>query len=190
MTRRSGPGAAAAVKTDWRRWTCLVEVLASGRAARAPIGIEEYRELYRRLTTNCRELAGSAEGAERRLRETMLATVRPWLTPQALERADREILCFLLQQCRWIERVLGIRTGVLTILRRAAPLFLLPAATVIVVVAWTLRGPRLPAVYALRLRWAMLWLSLRRASDVEKLCLAGIVLIVISIYSVSRIARS
>jgi hypothetical protein len=190
MTRRSGEDAAKAVKTDWHRWTCIVDVLASGRSVRAPIGIEEYRELYRRLTTHCRELAGSAEGAERKLRETMIATVRPWLSPQALERADREILGFLLQRCRRIERALGVRTGVLTLLRRAAPLFLAPAISVLVVVAWTLNNPHISPVGAVRFRWAMLWLSLRRASDLEKLCLAGIILILVSIYTVSRTARS
>jgi hypothetical protein len=190
MTRRSGPEAAEAVKKDWSRWTCLVAVMARGRSARAAIGAEEYRELYRRLTTNCRELAGSADNPGRTLHETMIDTVRPWLSPQALERADREILGVLLQRCRWIERAIGVRTGVLTHLRRAAPLFLLPAATVIVVVGWTLAVPRIPLVDAVRFRWAMVWMSVKRTSDVEKLCLVGIVLILISIYSVSRMARS
>jgi hypothetical protein len=175
--------------TDWRRWTGIIELLALGRSPRDAEDPRAYKLLCLRLITACKERAGSGEASERAFSEGLEATVRPWMSRKVLVRADNEILGHLLGRCQRIERELGVRASAWAVLRCAAPLILAPISSVLLVFVWTFCGHWLP-LDGLRPRWYMLWLSLKKSSELEELSVLGVILILLSIYSLSRTARS
>jgi hypothetical protein len=181
-----GPDSLAA---HWHRWTAVVEFCARRRPARRRLDPREYHALYCELTASCRDLAYSGDEAGRDYYERLEATVRPWLSLRALERADREVLSSLLDRCRQVDRELGGRS--LPIYRVLAMTVLLPSALVALsALAWNARGS-LFTVIELMQDWSnVIWFATRRASDVEKLFALGLILISTSIITISCTTRS
>ena len=191
MSRRADLNVPETLRKDWRRWMDIVELVAQRRSARARIDPEAYQMLHHRITAACKELAGSGDEAGRKFYENLEAEVRPWLSPRALVHADSEILAHLLDRCRRIERALGGRAWVRAIRRAAAlALFLFTAATVGVVTLWAARGLRAPLADAFQDVSNEIRLVLWRSSDLEKWSALGVVVILLSIYNVSRTAKS
>ena len=107
MTRRSHP--TATFQSDWRRWTAIVELIERTGSAHHPVDHREYQALYQRMITAFREPVGSVDEVASSTYQEVEATVRPWMTPQVLERADSAILGDLLDRCSRIDRQLGTR---------------------------------------------------------------------------------
>jgi hypothetical protein len=179
----------AALAKDWRRWIRFIETAAArGRSSHRHIDRREYEAVHRRLTTVSRERAGSNDEDTKRVYREIEATVQPWMSPQALEQADREILSDLLERCRRIEHEL---TGRGRAPRRDArwALLLIAASSTAFVVLWSVRLDWSKLADALYDETRDLWTMFRRMGDLEKLFALGVVLTVLSIYNVSRTAR-
>src|SRR3954453_20371674 len=97
------------LRARWGRWTGIVEAFARRRPSRRRVDPAGYGALRRDLLADCRAAAEAAGPAGAAGLEDLESLVRPWLCPEALARADREILEGLLARCREIERRLGGR---------------------------------------------------------------------------------
>jgi len=108
-----------------------------------------------------------------------------------LARSDRDILLDLLVRCREAERQLGLRSWTRRIpdwVPRAMVLSLFVAIGITLFVAGAGGWPS--ALGRLRGWSDDLWFAVRYSSDVERLCFIGIILIVVSMFTISRTARS
>ncbi len=150
-----------------------------------------YNMLHRELLTTCRSLADSAGEESRAYYEGLEELARPWLNPKTLAQADREILDGLLARCRSVEAELGGRSwfsaalgltsrGLLPVAVLAGSIFLLGASGVDFVAALDhARG------------WSdVIWIALRRTSDLQRLAIVTVSVLLASVYGVSRTARS
>jgi hypothetical protein len=189
MKRRSDSIGPASLAAHWRRWTAVVELFARRRRARRRLDPREYHALYCELTATCRDLASAADGSGRDYFERLEATVRPWLSLRALERADGEVLSSLLDRCRQVDRELGGRSlanyGVL-----ALTVLLPPALVALSALAWNARGSFFMVVDFVQDWSNAIWFATRRASDLEKLFALGLILISVSIIMISSTTRS
>jgi hypothetical protein len=111
----------------------------------------------------------------------------PWLTPRALEKADREILSNLLNRCRQAERSLGGRNRAEAAIRRA---IIMVASSVALVLTTWIGGQRWPPVLDRVRGWSDLaWFSLKHSGAVSQLFVFSLVVVGVSAYVVSRAAR-
>jgi hypothetical protein len=190
MRRCGGPPETAALKTHWCRWVKIVEHFACRRPARGRVDPQAYARLHQELIRDCRRLAESSDEAEGAYYRSLEDLIRPWLTPSVLARADRDILIDLLVRCRQVERRLGVRWWARKDLRWAAQALLVSLCAA---VGFLLVGASDGWHSGLdRLRgWSDgLWFAVTRSSDLERLGFIGIVLLIVSIFSVQRSARS
>lgn len=179
------------MKARWCRWVDVVELFARRRPSRRRIDAEGYAVLYKELMRYCRALAESANEVEASFYRYLEELVRPWMNPGVLARSDRDILLDLLVRCRQAERQLGIRSWTRAIpdwAPRAILLSLLAAAGITLFVAGA--GGWLSALDRLRGWSDDLWFAAVRSSDVERLCSIGIIMIIVSIFTVHCTARS
>jgi hypothetical protein len=191
MRRRSEPPEVAALKARWCRWVEVVELFARRRPGRRRVDSREYVVLYNQLIQDCHGLGDSANEVERSFYRYLEGLVRPWLAPGVLARSDRDLLLDLLARCRQAERQLGIRSWTPAVpdwAPRAIMLSLFAAAGIALFV--TGAGGWLSALGRLRGWSDDLWFAVKYSRDVERLCFVGIVLIVISMFTISRTARS
>jgi hypothetical protein len=191
MRRQGEPPEVVAMKARWCRWVEVVELFARRRAGRRRIDVEGYAVLYKELIQDCRALAESANEVEASFYRYLEDLVRPWMDPGVLARSDRDILLDLLVRCRQAERQLGIRTWLRSIpdwAPRALVMSLVAAAGITLFVAGA--GGWLAALDRLRGWSDDVWFAVRNSSDVERLCVIGIVMTIVSIFTVQRTARS
>jgi len=184
--RPSGP----VMRARWVRWTATVELFANRRSARHRVRLESYATLHRELIAACRSSAASADEENRAYFEGLERLVTPWLSPKTLARADGEIIASLLARCREVEREIGGRRGSPS-LARIARISLLVVGFVgcFVLLTWvavdwdTLVG---------RVRdWSdVIRLGAMRLSDSQKLGIAAVVVVLISVRLLSRTSRS
>jgi hypothetical protein len=179
------------LKEDLERWTKLIEPFARSRSARSRVDLGEFARLHHRITAQCRNLASTSDDDGRKLYEELEATVQPWLSPRVLAETDNDLLNQLLERCRRLECALGSRTKPRPVRRFPAPVLAL------LVAAATVAGAFLSTIDGL---WAGLREALQdlsrtihhacgRLSDMEQLFALAVVLIVISVYNVTRTAR-
>jgi hypothetical protein len=191
MRRRSVPPEVAALKARWCRWVEVVELFARRRSGRRRVDSQDYVDLYKELIRDCHELGEAANEVERNFYRYLEDLVRPWLTLSVLARSDRDILLDLLVRCREAERQLGLRSWTRMIpdwVPRAMVLSLFVAIGITLFVAGA--GGWHSALGRLRGWSDDVWFAVRYSSDVERLCFIGIILIVVSIFTISRTARS
>jgi hypothetical protein len=191
MRRRGGAPEAVALRTCWRRWVSVVELFARRRPARRRVDPKTYGILHKELIQKCRSLAASADEVESVFYRYLEDLAQPWLTPAILARADREILTDLLVRCRQAENQLGGRTWAQSVLRVVIPLLLVSFFVFVGLVGLGIADQAgFPILNWLRSWSDDVWFAVKRSSDVERLSVAGFVLIVISIFAVMRTARS
>jgi hypothetical protein len=191
MKRRSEPPEVAALRARWCRWVEVVELFARRRPGRRQVDSREYVILYKELIRDCHGLGDSASEVEKSFYRYLEELVRPWLAPGMLARSDRDILLDLLARCRQAERRLGVRSWTRVVsdwAPRAIMLSLLAAAGITFFM--TGAGGWLWALSRLRGWSDDLWFAAKYSSDVERLCFVGVVLIVVSMFTVSRAPRS
>jgi hypothetical protein len=167
----------------------FVEAIARDRSARLHADRHEYQTLHERLIARGEVLANSGSDDIRSIAQEVLATAQPWLSPQTLEKADGEILLDLLAHCRRIERDLHGRGRAVRGTARPVLLCIAAAALsfVLLSIAWGRWSEFADTLYY---GTRGLWHAVLRADDLQKLYALGAVLILISIYNVSRVARS
>jgi hypothetical protein len=177
------------LRFHWSRWTAIVALFARRRPARRRVDSVAYAALRNELIAVCRSLA--EEDGERRAYYTALEeTVRPWLSPRALARTDRELLFMLLDHCREVERELGGRRWVPNRLFHFNLVPWIATGAVVFGLAWFLLEFGLPVLEALRDLIATAWLTIQYSSNFLKLSVLAVVLVVASSYAISRTARS
>ena len=91
------------------QWIEIIEHFVLQRSRRF-VNHRNYDRLYRMLVETCRMRASTTEGATRQFYQRLEDLVVPWMTPRAMECADREILGSLLCYCREAEQALRDRT--------------------------------------------------------------------------------
>jgi hypothetical protein len=168
----------------WRRWTAVVELFARRRRARRRVDPTAYERLHRELLGACRSLAGAADEGRRQCSRRLEELAGPWVSPEALERSDREACIDLLAQCRRAEREFGVRprawpralslARLLTLAAglAVAALWLAPSAW-----AWLLDGFRAA------------WSAARSADDAQRALAVGAVVAAAAAFLVWRAAR-
>jgi serine/threonine protein kinase len=110
----------------WRRWTGIVEAIASGRGCRG-IDAEGYRFLHADLLAGCRS-AVATQPEKRALFQKLEELIQPWLSLQVLSRTEPDILRTLLRRCRQAEGALGLRMASWNIARTSGLLLLVVLA--------------------------------------------------------------
>ena len=191
MRSRDGLSELDTLKIHWRRWVDIVELFARRRPRRGRVDPREYAVLHRKLTQECRTLAESASEADGVFYRNLEEMVQPWLTMSVLGRADREILVDLLARCRQVDRQLGVRSWLRSVRHRAPrALGLSSFAVAAILFIATIGGGGLSVLGQLRGWSDDLWFAVKRSSDVERLFFVGLVLIIVSIFTVSRTAQS
>src|SRR5579864_1528173 len=109
MVRKARSGDLAALRRRWRKWTAMVELFARRRRRRRRVSFADYCRVHGELIAACKSLAESSEPAQRAFYEELAALAEPWMTPNVLARAERDIMFDLLLRCREAEHKLGGR---------------------------------------------------------------------------------
>lgn len=191
MRRRSRGTGSEALRAPWRRWTAIIDLFARRRPARRRVNSRAYRALHQELIATCRSLADAADAELRAYYEGLEVLARPWLGPKTLEHADGAILASLLDRCRQVEAELGVRhrfrsrftwsiTPLLVALALAVSLALLlfvdvdPARALDQARGWS----------------DALWFAVRRSSDMLKLAVVTVLVVLGSVYFSSRTSRN
>jgi hypothetical protein len=191
MKRRDKSPDKDALRECWTRWTGIVELFARRRTARKRVDLNEYASLHRNVIRLCRVQAGSANEVDITFYRYLEDLVQPWLDPQILARAERDILFDLLIRCQHVEAQLGGRAWLRTIRSWGSPALLGTLCFAIIVLCMGQFPVLLSTVKHYAVDWSDdLYLRVVHSSDLERLFVVGLVLIAVSIYTVSRTARS
>ncbi len=91
------------------QWIEIIEHFVLQRSRRF-VNHKNFDRLYRMLIQTCRMRASTTEGPTRQFYERLEDLVVPWMTPRAMECADREILWSLLCYCREAEKAMRDRS--------------------------------------------------------------------------------
>lgn len=194
MRRREHSAEKIALRRRFSRWAAIVELFARGRPARKRVDPQAYVTLHRELIASCRVLAASANEVEAVSYRYLEDLAQPWLDLAVLDRADRadrDILFDLLFRCKHVQAQLGGRSWIRVLRAWGTPVFLGASFLAIMLLCMG----RFSVVLSTMLDRARSWsddLSIRvnHSTDLERLFVVGLVLIMVTIYAVSRTARS
>jgi len=194
MRRREHSAEKIALRRRFSRWAAIVELFARGRPARKRVDPQAYVTLHRELIASCRVLAASANEVEAVSYRYLEDLAQPWLDLAVLDRADRadrNILFDLLFRCKHVQAQLGGRSWIRVLRAWGTPFFLGASFLAIMLLCMG----RFSVVLSTMLDRARNWsydLSIRvnHSTDLERLFVVGLVLIMVTIYAVSRTARS
>jgi hypothetical protein len=191
MRRRKQQPVQKALRKSWGRWVQIVELFALRRAARKKVDPHTYATVHRELIAKCRSLATSANDVEAAFYRYLEDLALPWLDPTILARADREILYDLLLRCHRVEQELGGRS-----FWRMVPSGPLPVVAAVLIFASTLLWVgKFSILLTTSMEYARSWgddavFRVLHSSTEERLCAVACILVAVSIYAVSRTARS
>jgi hypothetical protein len=90
----------ASLRDMWERWTGIVARSVSGPGFARWVKPRQFEQLQTELVRACLAHARVAEGKRREFFESLAELVKPWLSPEALIHADREIRWSLLELCQ------------------------------------------------------------------------------------------
>ena len=179
----------AALRSQWRQWVGIVELITKSRSSDRRVDARQYALLHKELIEKCRSLTGSTNEEEAFYRY-LEDLAQPWLTPSVLARADHEILLHLLDRCRQAERHLGGRTWASMVKTWALPAGLAGLIVLcLIFVSFTIPHIGWPAVQRLRDFSDDLLIAIKRSTEVERLTFVGVVLMMVSIGVLSRGAK-
>ncbi len=191
MTHRGESAEIEGLKTRFREWIHIVDLFAHRRAARQKVDPLAYRELHKELIEHCRAIAAPANEVDAVFFHYIRDLVRPWLSPTVLARADSEILLDLLARCRQVERQLGLSSWRRQFAGWALPVLIVSLVAFIGILALGVNGD-FSHIALVRLHvWTDdVWIAIKRTSDIERVGVIGLILIIVSIVAVSRTSRS
>ncbi len=107
------------IVSQWQEWVGIVELFASRDPRRYAIDPQQYHDLHSTLLRFFQKLADSSNPGEHELLLQLKETLEPWVSLDALDQADREIVCKLADQCESISGLLGGRGRAGTILKKS-----------------------------------------------------------------------
>ncbi len=191
MRRREHSPEKIALRRRFSRWAAIVELFARGHPARKRVDPQAYVTLHRELIASCRVLAASANEVEAVSYRYLEDLAQPWLDLAVLDHEDRDILFDLLIRCKHVQAQLGGRSWIRVLRAWGTPVFLGASFLAIMLLCMG----RFSVVLSTMLDRARNWsddLSIRvnHSTDLERLFVGGLVLIMVTIYAVSRTARS
>jgi hypothetical protein len=191
MRKRAQANTPAILAKNWRRWTAIVEDFARRRRGRHWVSPRAYHTLHLELLQVCHTLASAAENGHGDFYRELANIAQPWLTPRALAQAEHEILSDLLLLCRQVERKLAQRAWVVAALqwvKRGSAV--LGGAAVAALLAWG--GAEIwRRVEDPIQAWARLgWLAFKQTGEFHGMLIVGVIAIPVSMYLISRLARS
>jgi len=194
MRRREHSAEKIALRRRFSRWAAIVELFARGRPARKRVDPQAYVTLHRELIASCRVLAASANEVEAVSYRYLEDLAQPWLDLAVLDRADRadrDILFNLLIRCKHVQAQLGGRSWIRVLRAWGTPFFLGASFLAIMLLCMG----RFSAVLSTMLDRARSWsddlyIRVNHSTDLERLFVVGLVLIMVTIYAVLRTARS
>ena len=174
----------------WGRWTAILSLYVRRRPARRRLDPRAYADLRKELIATCRSLA-EAGGPERPFYASLEETVKPWLDLRVFDRTDREILFRLLAHCRKVEHELNGRkwrpawsfSGKLV-------LWIVSGGAVIGGLIWILSMLGLPVLATLEGAADTIWISFKYADNWQKASVTAVMVVVASMYIVSRSAKA
>lgn len=191
MSRREQPPEKLALGRCFHRWAEIVELFARRKPARNRVDPKAYVALHRELIQHCRAMAASANKVDVVFYRYLEDLAQPWLDPAVLDRADRDILFDLLIRCQHVEEQLGGRSWIRVLRAWGTPVFLGASFLAIMLLCMG----RFSVVLSTMLNRARSWsddlyIRVIYSTDMERLFVVGLVLIMVTIYVVSRTARS
>jgi hypothetical protein len=138
---------------------------------------DEYHRLHGELTRLCREGVGSRDATEQALFRQVEEILRPWVTLDSLDWADREIVCKLRDQCQQVQQVLEGRPAARGNPRAPALVWLgaglLVAACLVILVVWGADPRSWPWVLAIGRWFHGARLAVVRSSFEQRLLMGG-----------------
>jgi hypothetical protein len=174
----------------WSQWTDIIALFAQRRRARRFVNPRAYSALRAELVAACRSLA-EIDTQKRSYYLGLEEIVRPWLSLGVLRRTDNELLVFVLQRCREIEKELSGRKWGRQLARSLSPtLPIVAGAAVILLLLWLIQMLGVPVVVKLRDAVDTFWLAIKYADTFEKLAAIAVIIVLVSIYTVSRTLRA
>jgi hypothetical protein len=180
-----------ALRRCWGRWTRVVDLFARRKRARKQVDEQEYVKLHHELVQKCRLMADSVNDEDSSFYRYLEELAEPWLHLSVLERAERDILFDLLVRSRQAKDRLRGRSRIgefpiWIVLVPVIPLFFS------IMLLWMRDIPLFYGLSLDRVRgWSdVLWYNVMHASSSQWLFFAGCALVGISIYFVTRTARS
>ncbi len=97
--------------TLWRRWTEIVRLFACRRERRFAVDPDEYHVLHAELLALCREMQNRSETERLPPLQEAQDILAPWGTVDSLAKADKQIVCELLDRCSLAQQVLDGRSA-------------------------------------------------------------------------------
>jgi len=191
MRRREHSPEKIALRRRFSRWTAIVELFARGRPARKRVDPQAYVTLHRELIASCRVLAASANEVEAVSYRYLEDLAQPWLDLAVLDHEDRDILFDLLIRCKHVQAQLGGRSWIRILRAWGTPVFLGASFLAIMLLCMGHFSVVLSTMLDRARNWSDdLYIRVNHPTDLEWLFVVGLVLVVVSIYAISRIARS
>ena len=194
MRRREHSPEKIALRRCFSRWAAIVELFARGRPACKRVDPQAYVTLHRELIASCRVLAASANEVEAASYRYLEDLAQPWLDLAVLDRAyraDRDILFDLLIRCKHVQAQLGGRSWIRVLRAWGTPVFLGASFLAIMFLCMGRFSVVLSTMLDRARNWSDdLYIRVNHSTDLERLFVVGLVLIMVTIYAVSRTARS
>jgi hypothetical protein len=191
MRRREHSPEKIALRRRFSRWAAIVELFARGRPARKRVDPQAYVTLHRELIASCRVLAASANEVEAVSYRYLEDLAQPWLDLAVLDRTDRDILFDLLFRCKHVQSQLGGRSWIRVLRGWGTPVFLGASFLAIMLLCMGRFSVVLSTMLDRARNWSDdLYIRVNYSTDLERLFVVGLVLIMVTIYAVSRIPRS
>lgn len=179
----------------WPRWMEVVELFARRRGSRHRVKQADYAELYEAICGACQVLVEQAnDEARRAVYQRMAQLIRPWVSPQALSFADREVATNLLVNCRDAYRQLTGRSAAPGLLSRTLMICALAVALGLgaVMAAPYFRGGAGASLPVSEQTKSFLYLAryhFRRTTLMQRVLVGGTVITVLTIGVVWKSAR-
>jgi hypothetical protein len=175
----------------WARWTEIVGLFARRRRARKNVDVHSYSELRRDLIERCRRLARVANEVDAPFYRYLEDLVQPWLDPSVLGRAERDILFDLLHRCQQAQDRLVGRSWLRSLPAVGIPL-LVGASFFAIMLLWM---GKVSVLLSTIMEFGrdfeqQVYIHAIRTSEVERLSILGLVLVIVAVIAVSRTARS
>jgi hypothetical protein len=167
-----------------------VELVARRRGGRYRLDARAYDDLHKELIQTCRALQDTPDEAKRAFYDGLENLARPWLTVNALERSEQEILFDLLRRCRQADRELGAGRGrYVARLCAVWGLALAAAGAAVVLACGAANRGWFPSWQVTRAWGDDFWAAVKYSSPLERVAVVGLLTVLIAVPLAWRVPR-
>jgi hypothetical protein len=179
------------LRDRWGRWTAILSQFARNRPSHRRIDPSAYASLRNELINACRSLA-ETDASGSNFYTGLEEMVDPWLNLGVLDRTDHETLFALLRHCREVELRLNGRKS-----KRALPIRWERAMAIVVrgaivggLVWLFFMAAGVSVLDTLNGVFNTIWWQIVFADTLQRSTVLAVMLIVVSMYLVTRISKS